>query len=91
VCCLGPSVLREAGAMLSSEEQALNCPRCGSASVACILYGLVIPGIDLQRDLDAGRIVLGGCVVDSEDRECIKCDFRWDSGDPKALGSHLDP
>lgn len=51
------------------------CPSCGSARIASILYGY--PGSDekLRRDLDDGKIVLGGCCLTGNDPkwECVEC------------------
>lgn len=40
-----------------------TCPSCGSARVAEIIYGL--PALDkkVEKDIQEGRIVLGGCLV----------------------------
>ena len=40
------------------------CPRCGSPRIAEILYGLVRPDEELTRELEAKRVVLGGCFVE---------------------------
>jgi hypothetical protein len=44
-----------------------------------ILYGLPTAGEELQRDLDEGRIVLGGCCVfeDSRQWQCLACRHEW--------------
>ena len=39
------------------------CPRCGSANTAKILYGMLSFSEKLEKKLDAGEIVLGGCMV----------------------------
>jgi hypothetical protein len=38
---------------------------------------------DLQKDLDAGRVVLGGCIVSDDDpsRECNGCGSRFGNDD----------
>ncbi len=52
-----------------------KCPKCGSACIASYLYGM--PAVDekLERELDAGRIVLGGCCVSEDDPQwqCADC------------------
>ena len=50
---------------VGTDTAAAACPSCGSGDVAQILYGY--PHFDggLDRDLRAGRVVLGGCVVRS--------------------------
>jgi len=37
-----------------------KCPECGSGSIAEILYGLPAYDEQMEGDLDAGKIVLGG-------------------------------
>jgi len=37
------------------------CPRCHSSDVVPIMYGL--PGTEAIADVEAGRVVLGGCGV----------------------------
>lgn len=51
----------------------LPCPQCGSRRVLPIAYGL--PGPELQRLADQGRVALGGCVVgpDSPQWRCGSC------------------
>lgn len=56
-----------------------KCPRCGSRSVARILFGMPWFRPKLERDLEAGRIVFGGCLVAGDDpnRHCNHCRHRW--------------
>jgi hypothetical protein len=58
-----------------------ECPACGGPRVASILYGLPDFSPELDRELDAGRIVLGGCIVCDDDPEwaCEDCGHRWGS------------
>ena len=58
-----------------------KCPECGSDSIAEILYGLPAYDEQMERDLDAGKIVLGGCCVsdDSPEWHCNKCKHEWGS------------
>jgi len=39
------------------------CPECGAEGVP-IVYGM--PGLDLFEDEEAGRVVLGGCIIEEE-------------------------
>lgn len=51
-----------------------KCPECGG-KVARIFYGMPAFTERLQADLDAGRIVLGGCEI-SENMptwQCVEC------------------
>ncbi len=41
------------------------CPTCGSDDVAPIVYGF--PGEEMWEASRAGRIKLGGCVIDGRD------------------------
>src|SRR5262245_29653153 len=55
------------------------CPACGSPRVAEFFYGLA--NLDqLKPDLDAGRVVLGGCCLfeDSPQWKCQDCGHAWD-------------
>lgn len=56
-----------------------NCPKCGSTSIASIAYGLVDLDEQLQQRIDAGEIVLGGCVIepDSKSWRCNDCRHRF--------------
>lgn len=52
-----------------------KCPCCGAPSVAPIMYGLPDFSPELRRAVDAGELVLGGCVVSNDDPrwKCTKC------------------
>ena len=56
-----------------------KCPECGSGSIAAILYGLPLYDEQMKRDLDIGKIVLGGCCVshDFPKWHCNECKHRW--------------
>jgi hypothetical protein len=58
------------------------CPSCGSATIAWILRGYPVFSEQLESDLDAGRVVLGGCLVgpDQASHRCNACglEFRAD-------------
>lgn len=53
------------------------CTSCGSQRVARILYGLISTPYDkgLKKDLDAGKVVLGGCCITDESgtHRCLEC------------------
>lgn len=58
-----------------------ECPFCGASRVADILYGLPVEDEDLIRDIEASRVVLGGCCV-SEGMptwRCVECAHEWGS------------
>lgn len=42
----------------------MKCPKCGNENIAKILYGLLAFDEKLEKDLESGRIVLGGCEED---------------------------
>lgn len=52
-----------------------KCPKCGSQRVARIQHGLPVYTEKLKRDLDEGRVVLGGCCATREDAswKCVDC------------------
>ena len=59
-----------------------KCPKCGADSIAEILYGMVSPcDKDLNKKLNAGKIILGGCLVhtDKENPQwyCNNCNHKW--------------
>lgn len=71
-----------------------RCPRCGSSNTARFIYGYPQYDEEMQRKLDAGKIVLGGCcfpAVEIEggvvslapDRRCNAC--KKDFGTPPVL------
>ena len=53
-----------------------KCPVCRSAHVASFLYGLPIFNEKLEKRLNDGKVVLGGCCVSdgSPVWQCIDCD-----------------
>jgi hypothetical protein len=52
-----------------------RCLHCGSERIAKILWGMPIDSEELERDIERGRIVLGGCLVGENDPEwqCVDC------------------
>jgi hypothetical protein len=65
--------------MATRPEIPSECPACHEPRVATILYGLPDFSPELERELDAGRVVLGGCCVFGDDPEwqCLGCGHRW--------------
>lgn len=55
----------------------LTCPECGSHDVAEIVYGLVEETPELGKDVAEGRILLGGCCVESDEFHCNACKHSW--------------
>jgi hypothetical protein len=66
-------------AQFLAELKAQRCSACGSASVAKFQYGLPRFTPELNEDLDAGRVILGGCSVGPEDPlwACLDCKSNW--------------
>ena len=62
-----------------------TCPKCGSVRVAEIFYGLPYFSAALERDIEVGKIVLGGCGIkrDSPSWHCNDCRNEW--GKPEIL------
>ena len=60
---------------IRSRKKPEQCPQYGSWCIAGILYGMPAMNARLERDLEAGRIVLGGCVITDDDPvcECVDC------------------
>ena len=75
---------------LKTARRSSTCPRCGSREITMIQYGMPAFSKRLEADLEAQRVVLGGCVVwdDQPDRSCSACglEFRADG-----VASVLDP
>ena len=56
-----------------------KCPKCGSNSVAKILYGYMNISEELDKELKEKRTFLGGCNVSLINPKwfCNKCSFGW--------------
>jgi len=69
---LDPKQLRN---IKTIEDVIICCPWCGSNNVAEILYGLPAMDENLRKDIDEGRIYIGGCVVSdySPQYHCNNC------------------
>ena len=55
------------------------CPKCNSTNVAKYLWGLQLLDNQLSRDIEEGRVILGGCTVCGEDPKfhCNDCKYDW--------------
>ena len=62
-----------------SSKQQKKCPKCGSTNVAYILYGMLAFDDELEKQLDEGKIKIGGCESDSGNPtwHCNDCDNEW--------------
>jgi hypothetical protein len=58
------------------------CPACGSPAIAKVLYGMPAWSPELEADLAAGRVVLGGCIVEpgAPRFTCVSCGEGLDEG-----------
>lgn len=52
-----------------------KCADCGSKRIARILYGYPVFSPQLESDMDAGRVTLGGCCEMEDDPvwQCADC------------------
>lgn len=50
-----------------SADKPEKCPKCGCERIAVILYGEPAGSEKLMDDMQAGRIVLGGCCITGDD------------------------
>lgn len=58
-----------------TERKPRKCPACSSHRIANILYGMPEYTDELQKDMNSGRIVLGGCCITNDDPrwQCADC------------------
>lgn len=58
-----------------SQRKPRKCPACNSSRIANILYGMPEQSPKLERDIEAGRIILGGCCISDDDPvwQCADC------------------
>lgn len=66
------------------------CPFCGSEKSARILYGYPVFSEQLKRDLELGKVILGGCVISGNDPEwrCLDCSSEWTVKKVHKSGKH---
>ena len=73
----------------TTDTQRPTCPRCASGDVAWILHGYPKMDAELEADLRARRVTLGGCVTwdDQSDHRCNACghEFRADGAPARDL------
>lgn len=58
-----------------------RCIHCGSKNVAKIIYGYVMITDCLEKKLDSGKVILGGCCVEpsiSPRWSCNECHSMWE-------------
>ncbi|GAA4106244.1 hypothetical protein [Zhongshania borealis] len=60
-----------------SERKPRKCPKCGGKRIAQIFYGMPAFDEKMEADLQAGKIVLGGCdpgLLWDAHWQCVDCD-----------------
>jgi hypothetical protein len=62
--------------MITSKRKPRRCPTCGSADIASVLYGFPAFSAKLEKELEEGKVVLGGCCVSGCDPawQCVECE-----------------
>lgn len=62
----------------------IPCPNCTSSNTCRIMYGMPDYTDKLERDLETGKVHLGGCVVTDFDpnRHCNDCELDFDTNAP---------
>ena len=60
---------------VTADQRPSECPKCGADTIAVIFYGLPHMTESLERQIEAGNLVLGGCVVSEDDPKwlCKSC------------------
>jgi hypothetical protein len=60
-------------------HQSIICPFCNSKNVAEILYGLPAFSKKLEKELNSGKLTLGGCCISDESPRfhCNSCVKEW--------------
>ncbi len=61
--------------MIKAKRKPRKCPECGSAKIARIQYGMPICSPELDRNLESGKVVLGGCCqeINAPAWKCAAC------------------
>ncbi len=60
------------------------CPKCDSKNTCRIMYGMPAYTPELEQKLEAGKLHLGGCIIeeDSPNRRCNDCELDFDTNAP---------
>ena len=64
---------------MASNRMSLQCPECKSTHIAFVQMGMPLYDDKLERDIEAGRIKLCGCLVSDSDPHfyCNACKHQW--------------
>ena len=61
-----------------AKQKKIKCPYCGSEDIAEYLYGLYGYDEKMEKDIEAGKIILAGCCIEipnyDPDYRCRDCD-----------------
>ena len=62
----------------------ISCPNCASSNTCRIMYGMPAYTPELEQKLEAGKVHLGGCIIelDSPNRHCNDCELDFDTNAP---------
>lgn len=69
-------ILKKAMTVKRAKKQKPICPYCGSEHIGEYLYGLPIISASLEKKVNEGKIILGGCIIteDSPKYWCYDCE-----------------
>lgn len=70
--------------VVHNKNAQIKCPHCGSTNTARVLHGMPVFSDELEKKLNSGKVVLGGCMVTAvkaggydviinADRRCNDC------------------
>ncbi|MCX7877331.1 MAG: hypothetical protein N2510_01680 [Ignavibacteria bacterium] len=67
----------------TGKQESLKCPFCGSENLARIIYGLPNFNEKMKKDIDKGKIILGGCCISDFDPHwhCNNCKRYFNFGE----------
>lgn len=59
-----------------SVKKPRKCPACGSKGIASYLYGMPIFSKKLEKEMETGKTILGGCCISDDDPiwKCLSCE-----------------
>ncbi|MBC8394339.1 MAG: hypothetical protein H8E17_17440 [Deltaproteobacteria bacterium] len=64
---------------VSYKRKPRKCSKCGSNKIADIQYGMPAYSRKLERAIEAGKIILGGCCISDNDPswQCTECGLKF--------------